>query len=379
MITSLQIGQRWSSKTAGGSDRVFADLYASLPGAGVKFIGAVTGPPELSRTSDGLIYSFASEDSSTLARFGGARRNLSDLMDSMCPDLVASHFALYTAPILDKLSSRPLVLHFHGPWAEESKLEGASSLAVFSKFSLERLVYRRADRAIVLSKAFGALLNRVYGVEENKIRIVPGSVDLQRFEPVGSRTEAREALGWPSDRPIILSVRRLYNRMGLHQLIDSMTTVRKQIPEVLLYIGGTGPIRQSLEQRVNELGISTHVRFLGFVPDENLPLAYRAADMSVVPTAALEGFGLVAAESLAAGTPTMVTPVGGLPEVVNELSEILVFRSGSPQDIAMGLSAALRGEIRMPTDTECREYAVRNFSRELMASRVAAVYREIAR
>jgi len=376
MMRSLQIGLRWSSKVSGGAERVFADLSAALPEVGIGFTGAVAGPADLDVTTNGLIYAFAPENGRTTSRLRGARRKVMQLLDRQNPDLLASHFALYTAPILDRLSERPFYMHFHGPWALEMRVEGASKAGVLTMRSIERLVYRRADRVIVLSQAFGTLLHREYGIAEHRIRIVPGAVDLDRFTRKLGRREARQVLGWPTDRPILLSVRRLVNRMGLLQLVEAMASVRRHVPEVLLCIGGRGPLRPVLEQRVEQLGLTESVHFLGFLSEEALPLAYRAADLSVIPTAALEGFGLVAAESLAAGTPAIVTPVGGLPDVVNELSQSLIFRSGNPADLADGLAAALLGQVHLPDETECRAYAVKNFSRSLMASRIAAVYRE---
>jgi glycosyltransferase involved in cell wall biosynthesis len=92
---------------------------------------------------------------------------------------------------------------------------------------------------------------------------------------------------------------------------------------------------------------------------------------------ALEGFGLVAVESLAAGTPALVTPIGGLPEVVAGLSPSLVFRSFSAADIADGIMAALSGRGAIPSPGECRAYAEHHFSAIRMARQVADVYREI--
>jgi len=126
-----------------------------------------------------------------------------------------------------------------------------------------------------------------------------------------------------------------------------------------------------------ELELAGHVRFLGFVDDGDLPYLYRAADINVVPTIALEGFGLVAAESLAAGVPAMVTKVGGLPEVVAGLSPDLMFASPEATDLAEGLIAALLGRLRLPDAAACAAYARTNFSSQLMADRIAGVYREV--
>jgi glycosyltransferase involved in cell wall biosynthesis len=106
-------------------------------------------------------------------------------------------------------------------------------------------------------------------------------------------------------------------------------------------------------------------------------MAYRAANINVLPTDMLEGFGLSAAEALAAGTPSMVTPVGGLPEVVSGLSSDLIFRSGSSEDLADGLIAALHGGIRLPDSKACRSYAATRFDPLLSARHIADVYREV--
>jgi glycosyltransferase involved in cell wall biosynthesis len=102
---------------------------------------------------------------------------------------------------------------------------------------------------------------------------------------------------------------------------------------------------------------------------------YRAADLSVVPSVALEGFGLIAAESLAAGTPCLVTPVGGLPEIVAGICPDLVLADTRTSTLAEGIKAALRGELKLPDDASCRAYAEANFAWPLIAERVAACYR----
>jgi len=118
------------------------------------------------------------------------------------------------------------------------------------------------------------------------------------------------------------------------------------------------------------------VRLAGFVADEALPLWYRSADVSVVPTIALEGFGLTTIESLASGTPVIVTPVGGLPEAVAPLSQELVLESGGFQALGAGLAGALLGKRVLPSDAECRAYARSHFDLPVIAAQTASVYRE---
>src|SRR2546426_10110498 len=97
--------------------------------------------------------------------------------------------------------------------------------------------------------------------------------------------------------------------MGLDTLIRAMATVRERFPRVLLLIGGSGSLRPLLETITISLALSDHVRFLGFVPERDLPAYYGAADAFVLPTRELEGFGLGTVEALACGMPVLGTPL----------------------------------------------------------------------
>lgn len=377
-LSSVQVA---NSYMLGGSGRVFAELCRYLPAAGVRFTGAVAEPDDVHVLSEGRVELFASSTSDMRNRLKGGRRTLLQLIKAEKADILASHFALYIAPLLDKLYRRrtfAFVNHFHGPWAAESAQEGTSAPAAFAKRTLEQFVYGRADRTIVLSRAFARIAVEQYRIPEELIRVVPGSVDTNRFNTELTRRQAREALDLRTDRPLLVTVRRLVNRMGLHPLIESMREVSRAIPDAQLLIAGSGPLRASLNTAIAEFGLQNNVRLLGFVPDEQLPTLYRAADINVVPSQALEGFGLVAVEALAAGTPSMVTPVGGLPEIVLDLSPSLVFSSTASTAIAVRLIEALNGSCILPTEAQCRDFTVRNYTSELMADRTATVYREVA-
>ena len=371
---ALHIGIKYGK---GGEGRVFSELSKFLPAAGIDVIGVVAGPDNVSEVTQGRVINFAPDGAGMRTRLLGVRTTISQLVRDTKPDLVGSHFALYTAPALDLLRNIPKVTHFHGPWAAESKQEGASTSAIFAKSQLEHLVYRRSDLVIVLSKAFAELAASRYAVRPERIRIVPGSVDVARFSLTETRQQSRSLLNLPTDRPLLLSVRRLVQRMGLAHLVEALKTVSASVPDVLLCIAGEGPLKIDLERQVKDLDLTRHVHFLGYVEDDQLPHLYRAADINVVPTLALEGFGLVAAEAMAAGTPSMVTPVGGLPEVVSDLSPNLIFESSSSAHLAQGLIDALLGRVQLPDSVACETFVNSNFTSALMASRTAAVYKEL--
>lgn len=368
----LQLGLDWFPESAGGLQRYFFELYNVAP---LLFAGGgmVLGSDQVAAATGGRVVSFAARQDGLLRRMTGARRTFRHLVRANGPDLVASHFALFAAPVLDLLD-RPLVVHFHGPWALESASEQGGRWRVQAQRQIERAVYRRGTLFIVLSQAFARLLQHEYEVPAECVRVVPGGVNLRRFDLAETRHEARERLGWPADRPILFTVRRLVRRMGLDVLVEAMREVSARHRDALLLIAGRGPLAAELAGRISAAGLDSHVRLVGFLADDELPLAYRAADLCVVPTQALEGFGLIALESLAAGTPALVTPVGGLPEVVAPLSPALVFAGVDAGVMAERIRAAIEKRT-VPTSEQCRSYA-EEFAWPSIAERLEAIYRE---
>lgn len=376
-MKAIQLGVHWFSEYAGGGlDRFYWQLVAHLPAVGVEPRGLVAGSAQVEIDSDGRVRAFAPRTARLPERLRSARKAATQLIDEFQPNLVASHFALYTLPVLDRLGGRPLVVHFHGPWADESRMEGQAWPVRWCKGLIERAVYRRGCRFVVLSRAFARVLRERYGVAEDIIRVVPGGVEAWRFAPTGPRAAARARLGWPQDRPLVLAVRRLIRRMGLEDLIDATAALTKQYPDLLIVIAGRGPLEPELRKRVQERGVARHVHFAGFVPDKDLPSAYRAADISVVPSVALEGFGLVAIESLASGTPALVTPIGGLPEVVQALCPDLVLPDSGARALVDGIAAAINRTLRLPNDATCAAFARDHFDWPMIALRIRSVYAE---
>jgi glycosyltransferase involved in cell wall biosynthesis len=376
-LTTLQLGKGWFPEQSGGLNRYYHGLLQHLPAAGVGVTGLVAGSDQVATSSEGSVTAFAPSKSRLPARWRGARQHVRQLLASNPSSLVVSHFALYAMPCLDLIPNNRFVVHFHGPWAEESRAEGAGALVTAAKRQLEQSVYRRATRFIVLSEAFGRILAQKHGIDPARIRVIPGGVDSARFSVPETRAEARARLDWPAHRPILFVVRRLVRRMGLENLIDGIRHARARVPDLLVLIAGSGPLARELEERCVVQGVERNVRLLGYLHDDLLPLAYRAADLSIVPSISLEGFGLIVAESLAAGTPVLVTDVGGLPETMAGLSPQCVIRDGAPAAIGNAIADALRGGMTLPSADECRRHARERFDWRQVVQRVRETYAEV--
>jgi glycogen synthase len=370
----LKIGMGWFGEEPGGLNRMYAGLLGSLQDAGVAVRGLVAGSREAAPTAPSSLSFFARRDASAIRRLQACRRAVCEALKAEEVGVVAAHFSLYALPVLDLVGERRFVFHFHGPWASESRAEGGSGVGVAVKRNIEARVYRRADRFIALSRAFADILERQYHVARDRIFVVPGGVDADRYCVNAPRREARERLQLPVDRPLIVSVRRLIHRVGLEGLIDAMTEVRKSAPEALLLIAGRGPLSDELTARIAARRLEHHVRLLGFVAEEDLPSLYHASDLSIVPSVALEGFGLPTIESLAAGTPVLVTPVGGLPETVAELDPALVLPDATTRSLSDAMSRALRDLGKLPSSETCARYVREHFHWPVIARRVLAVY-----
>lgn len=374
MINTVQIGMGWFPEQSGGLNRFFYDCVHHLPTAGIDIQGLVAGPSQVIEDSKGHVRAFAPRDASLIKRWYGVREQLQTVLNQWDSPLIVSHFALYTLPILDLLDSRPLVTHFHGPWAMECGVEGNPNLSTCLKKMMEKLPYRRSDRFIVLSNAFQTILHEEYQIPLDRIHIVPGGVDTKRFSPTLSPQLARQQLDWPDDRFILFSVRRLAKRMGLENLIEAIATLRHQYPQLLLYIAGKGALKDQLQAQIDALDLNHHVKLLGYISEDDLPIAYQAADLTVVPTVALEGFGLTITESLASGTPVMGTPVGGIPEILRPLSNDLVFDESSTEALTKGLGQVLAGKHQLPNRSICREYAENHYAWPVIAKKIKGVY-----
>jgi glycosyltransferase involved in cell wall biosynthesis len=157
--------------------------------------------------------------------------------------------------------------------------------------------------------------------------------------------------------------------MGLANLLEAVARVLPRVPDLRVVLVGHGPLREELNRTSRRLGLTQVVEFAGFVEDAMLPDMYRAADLAVVPTVALEGFGLVILEALACATPVMATPVGGIPEILVGLDKRLMSQSASAEHLAETLLFwLLDGQRLADVGERCRPYVEARFTWQRFAA-----------
>jgi glycosyltransferase involved in cell wall biosynthesis len=348
-LSLLMVGMGWPTEQPGGLNTYFAELFASLTKLDPNVRGVVVADDAV---PSGIV---AIRRSSLLLRL---LRNLVVVTRlARGANVVDVHFPLYGffPTLLGVFRGKRVIVHFQGPWAAESAhASGRRDWTTRAKCLVEKAVYRRADHIIVLSDAFRQLIVRDYGVSPRVVTVLRPGVGQRFF--VGTSEQDKRAF-------VVISVRRLVPRMGLDFLL--LAWAKAGIPAGQLLVVGDGPERMALERLSQRLNVEGSVTFLGRVPDSELPDLYARATVAAVPSVALEGFGLVVLEALAAGTPVIGTDVGGLPEILSPLAADLVVSAGDPDALAERLVRASLGGL--PERGACRAYA-RAFDWDAVAS-----------
>jgi phosphatidylinositol alpha-mannosyltransferase len=193
---------------------------------------------------------------------------------------------------------------------------------------------QRLDGRVAVSRAARRFVGRYF---EDDCAVIPNGVDPERFHP---RTNGRSDLG--SDRPTILFVGRFYRRKGLPLLLAALPRVAARIPDVRVLVVGDGP--QAPWVRLLARRAACEVRFLGELSSEEIPHAYRAADVFVAPSTGSESFGIVHLEAMASGVPIVASDIEGYAEILDHGREALLFPNRDVDALAGALVRVLSDE-----------------------------------
>ncbi len=215
--------------------------------------------------------------------------------------------------------------------------------------------YRNAT-AILPNSQFTASLFAPLGIDSNKLHVATLGADTNFYTPGTPTSDELTQVGGAQPFPRLLCAGQLKEMKGQKFLIQALSLIARDFPEVSLDLAGSGVLEQDYRNLARELGLTDKVRFHGNVDYHKLRTLYRSAAAYVMPTQRdtehVEGFGLVAAEALACGCPVAATNYGGQTEFVIDGKTGILFDSSSPQDIADKVCALLRNQ------TLCAKIAV---------------------
>jgi glycosyltransferase involved in cell wall biosynthesis len=266
------------------------------------------------------------------------------------PSVIHAHFAgsAQVARIAAMKLGIPYTVMVHG-----------SDIRYQPRYALTDRALREADAVVSASQCNAEHLVEALGVPSARVHRIPLGVDCDHFRPMQSVPRGAG----------LLYVGRLSTEKGVDVLIDAVAEAHRTQPEIELDVIGDGPQRQALQAQADARGLHEAVRWVGSRPHSELPEFYNRAAAVVVPSRE-EGFGLVAAEALACGTPVIASSAGGLPEIVTAQCGRLV-----PPGCVPELATAIAQHNTTPVmSAEARQRALHGYSWQAQADALTAMW-----
>jgi glycosyltransferase involved in cell wall biosynthesis len=278
----------------------------------------------------------------------------------------------------------PKIYHFHSSWYDEEKINLAEmangKLNLYFRMTIIKLIewlcYRYSKSILFLSEYTRQRFINYFPFKKPRMRIIPGGTDIKKFCPSGNVNEinkTRKKIGIPKEYKFLLTVRRLEARMGLGNLITAIAELVYKNPKLKfkLVIVGKGSLNDKLRSQSTLSGLDDYIYFAGFVPDDLLPEYYAAADLFIMPTTFIEGFGIATVEALSTGLPVFGTPVGGTTEILQSIDKNLLFRDADAKSMAEKIEWFLKNpDPILSLKSKCRKEVLNKYSWDLITDRV---------
>lgn len=296
-------------------------------------------------------------------RGGAAAMRFAARVRAARPDVVHFHFVRAWSPLvaLARAAGARVVLHDHMPLDD-----GAGPVRAGLKRARAAALGRLVELRIAVSRFVAERVRAVEHVPDERLVVVDNGVDLDRFGAADGASLRRE-LG-AGARPLVACVARLLTDKGVDVLLRAFGRVGR---DAMLAVAGDGPDGERLRAQAAALRLGDHVRFLGARDDVERLLA--AADVVAVPSVADEGFGLAAAEAMAAGKPLVVTRAGALPEVAGDAAIVVPRRDDVALAGAIGRLLSDRAQAER-LGAAARARAVATFGMSRWLDRIVHAY-----
>jgi phosphatidylinositol alpha-1,6-mannosyltransferase len=177
------------------------------------------------------------------------------------------------------------------------------------------------------------------------VEVVPLGTTPSHFRPGVDTTAVRTRYGLDGGGPWLLTVARLEWHKGIDTVIKALPAVRAAHPAARYAVAGVGPRLPHFERLARELGVADAMRFLGAIPDADLPAVYNAADLYVGASRRhellVEGFGISLVEASACGLAVVGGRSGGVPDAVRDGETGILVDPEDPRAVAAGITELL--------------------------------------
>jgi len=293
-------------------------------------------------------------------------------------DVVHAHLVHFHIAARRALGKGPrYVLTLHSPIVDEQRVRWASGgwkgylkrwLGLSRLRRLEREALQDADAVHVLSEFSRYRIEATHSLAE-RATVIP------HWQPDGDRrwldkAAAKHELGWPTDRPIVLTLRRHAPRMGLDLAIDAIGPLAADA-RCCFVVAGDGPLRASLQAKARlYTDEPTPIQFPGHLDEHELALAYQGADLFVLPSSALECFGLITLEAMAFGCPVLATDAGATPELLAPVAPQLIVPANDTAALRERAESFLDKSLDIPAASDLTRHVERFYGPATIEPRI---------
>ncbi|WP_234978355.1 glycosyltransferase family 4 protein [Bacillus tuaregi] len=256
-------------------------------------------------------------------------------------DVVHAHYVFpsgFLGLLFKKLCGTRLIVTAHG--GDIDKMAKKSRRL----HNLTRTILQNADHVIAVGQDLYQQITTDFQVKPHKLSIINMGVNRQIFRPQ-EKAAARESCGLPRDQKVALFVGNLLEQKGLMELVDSMNQIKASHESILLYIIGAEKdpgFKRRLDEKIAANDLQSYITFLGTKEQSEIATWMSAADCLVLPSH-IEGFGLVALEAMACGTPVIGTNVGGLKTLLQDGAGVMI-PVKNPEELAKAMRHVLSSE-----------------------------------
>ena len=292
------------------------------------------------------------------------------LVREIAPDVLHAHYVGLNGVVAALTRFHPLVLTAWGSDVLATGRQPVRGLAV-------RWALRRAERVTCDARHMEQVMAGM-GVRRNRISVIYFGTDTKRF-CAGPRDAAlAQRLGLGAG-PVVISVRSLHPVYDIATLLRCVPAVLREEPGVVFLVVGAGPEEPALRRLAESLGITGSVRFLGAVPNEDLPMYFGLADVYVSTSLSDAGLAASTAEAMACRLPVVVTDSGENRLWVRDGENGFVVPCGDAKLLGEKIVWLLRnGEARRAYGTTNRQVIVDRNDFETEMAKVERLYAEIS-
>ncbi|MFW6278876.1 MAG: glycosyltransferase family 4 protein [Bacillota bacterium] len=290
-------------------------------------------------------------------------------------DLVHGHdwLVFWAAKVFKHSWQKPLVYTIHA--TESGRNQGIYNDMQRYINDIEWYAGFEAWKVIVCSDYMKEEVQGLFQIPEDKIAVIKNGVNPANFQADYSE-EFRSKYATPQE-DIIFYIGRIVREKGIQVLIQALPKILEDNPSTKLVIAGKGNFLEELKSQAQYLGIADRIFFTGFVSDEERNKLYQVSDVAVFPSL-YEPFGIVALESMAAGTPTVVSDIGGMGEFIKDGVNGIKVEPNNPFQLAEAVKYILNDEQKAQKIIDRGlEIVEEEYDWAGIAAKTLQVYREV--